>query len=46
MSLFQGVLGAQVELSRLSSPGAKLQRLAGITRLFAEELAGTVRLAP
>lgn len=46
MSLFQGVLGAQVELARLRSPGDKLSRLAGISRLFIEEIVGTVKLAP
>ena len=46
MSLWQGVLGAQVELSRLSRPADRLGRLAGIARLFAEEIAGTVALAP
>jgi hypothetical protein len=46
MSLFQGVVGAQIELARISHPRDKLLRLAGIGRLFAEELAGTLALAP
>lgn len=46
MSLFQGVVGAQIELARLARPQDKLLRLARIGQLFAEELAGTIRLAP
>jgi hypothetical protein len=46
MSLFQGVVGAQLELARIARPADKLRRLAGISRLFLEEIAGTVRLAP
>lgn len=46
MSLFQGVLGAQLELSRISRPQDRLLRLAGISRLFVEEIVGTIRLAP
>jgi acetyl esterase/lipase len=45
MSLYQGLLGAQVELAALP-PTARLQRAAGIARLFVSELAGTVALAP
>jgi hypothetical protein len=46
MSLFQGLVGAQAELSRLRSPSERLLRLGRIGRLFLEEMAGTVRLAP
>jgi acetyl esterase/lipase len=45
MSLYQGLLGAQVELAALP-PTARLQRAAAIAKLFASELAGTVALAP
>jgi acetyl esterase/lipase len=45
MSLYQGLLGAQVELAALP-PQARLRRAAAIARLFASELAGTVALAP
>jgi hypothetical protein len=46
MSLFQGVVGAQTELARIAAPQDKLRRLSGISRLFLEEIVGTIRLAP
>ncbi|KAF6253282.1 hypothetical protein COO60DRAFT_431806 [Scenedesmus sp. NREL 46B-D3] len=46
MSLYQGLLGAQVELAGISSPVQKLHRIATISKLFASELVSTVALAP
>jgi hypothetical protein len=46
MSLFQGVVGAQIELSRLARPQDKLLRLGRISRIFLEEIVGTIRMAP
>jgi acetyl esterase/lipase len=45
MSLYQGLLGAKVELAALP-PSQRLKRAAAIARLFASELVGTVALAP